>query len=428
MAASARLSPELRAALRLRIRHVHLPDLPPHYAPRALPGQIRDHLERQIQEQRAAAADPGSLVQAGDDGGAGAGSSDPAAAELRSWLQRAPPPPTVLSFTRRPTYVLPKHYIKSKEPWEVDYIRTMAKAKMVVSFPKPPGWSSKPYLPPWEADKDEKDLNHHPLRHSWEPGVIFMPCAEPMYFGPGQLSIWPVMDLRDTVQRGKTFQTKYEFERLLEDTTIQVLQLEYGITAFSIPGSPGVWVESSIPPQDISHETQDMAVDSRPLRRPNTRRIATIHSDVVGDITRHGVSVHVGSPSFSSGMSDPQNNPWVSLRQHDQTTSIAAELAYIGFAPRPLGQDEDPSTLSGKKSRSLYTLFSKEGLFPDVSVKAVPYSSVIMQPGLRKSVPLGLDNRDLSTAWTCKFFLHLSLRTLFFTRSKNSCWLCHVRL
>lgn len=402
--ASARLSPELKAALRFRMRHIHLPDRAPLYAPRAIPGAVRDQLEYLIGVQRVAAADPGSHTQVG---GAGDGSSG-LADELRSWLQHAPPPPTVLSFTRRPTYVLPKHHVQAKESWEVDYLFKTLKAKMDIAFPEPPGWSSLPWRPPWDEDKDERQLNYDPLRHSWEPGVMVMPCAEPMFFGPGQLTLWPVIDLLDTVQRGKTFRTKYEFERLLEATTIKVLQREYGITGFSILGSPGIWVESNIPPQEIRPGAGDLPSDNIAARQQNIRKIATIHADVVDNITRFGVSIHVGSPSSSAGILAAQNNPWIPLREYDQTTSIAAELAHIGFVPRPT----DPGQHTGgqsNKSPYLRTLFAGEGPFSETGIKAVPYSSVLVRRGLRMPAPLGLDNRDLSTAWTCKLFSPLSL-------------------
>lgn len=420
------LSPELRAALRGHVRHVHLPDRPPLYAPRALPGHIRDHLERLIREQRVAAAQHisyGRIQGSGPDDGGSNGSSG-LVAEMRSWLQSAPPPPVVLSFTRRPTYVLPKHHLASKEPWELDYISSALEADIEMAFPKPPGWSSLPWRPSWEADLAENELHHNPLRRTWRPGVMIMPCAEPMFFGPGQLTIWPIMDVSDTLQRKKTFGTKYEFERILEETTVKVLKREYGIKAFSVPGMRGVWVRSHIPPREISPDATYASDDGleNAMTNEDIRRIATIHTDFVDNITRFGVSIHVGSPQPSADAAATQNNPWAALRQHNQTTSIAAELAHTGSAPLPTDAEQELLERYERKSGYLHTHFSRDGPFHEAGLKTMPYSSVVVQPGLRKSAPLGLDNRDLSTSWTCKLSSALVLeRHCLEINARNAC-------
>lgn len=401
-----KLSPELKAKFRPRIRHIHLPDLAPLYAPRYLPAQLRDFLHSQIVGQRYI-AEAGNGNEPHDAGG------DPVKA-MRSWLRQASPPPTVLSFTRRPTYILPKHFMDGREVWEVQYMSANLKAKQNVVFPKPPQWDPLPFRPPWEADKDEMDLRHKPLAHKWDPGVMTLPCAEPMYFGPGQISIWPVLDLLDDSQRGKIIRTKYEFERILEDTTIQVLKREYGLDAFSIPGKSGVWVDSLIPPSelsDVDFSQKKLLEQTIPKRNQNVRRIATVHADFVDNVTRHGVSIHVGQPGPDVEMfGDSRINPWAAIRQDKITTSIASELAMKGSVPyRTDPEQQELEHRSDKKSLYLQTAFDEASPYIHKPLRAMPYSLVSLRPGLRQPTPMGLDNRDLSTAWTHEFARQLGL-------------------
>lgn len=319
----------------------------------------------------------------------------------------------VLSFTRRPTYVLPRRYMESQQPWEADYLTSSLKSRRSVTFPEPPGWSSLPWRPPWEAETEERKLLHDPLNHEWDPGLMTIPCAEPMFFGPGQLSVWPVLDLQDQVQRRTQFKTKYEFERILEDTTVQVLKREYGISAFAIPGAPGIWVESAIPPPEVSeHELSDSPPrDLRPSllqRRPNTRRIATIHADIVNDITRFGVSIHVGHPEPFANFWRSMSSPWTPLRQGDKTTSIVSELAYRGTCPTYVDPaQESIQERSQRKSKYLMTAFDDDKT--PAHLKAMPYSLIQVDGGLRKPAPLGMDNRDLSAAWAFEFARQLGM-------------------
>lgn len=401
-----KLSPELKAKFRPRIRHIHLPDLAPLYAPRYLPSQLRDFLHSQVVGQRYIAE--ASVGDEPDEGG------EDLVTAMRSWLRQASPPPTVLSFTRRPTYVLPKNFMDGREAWEVEYMTANLKGMQNVVFPQPPQWSSLPFRPPWVADKAEGDLGFNPLAHKWDPGVMTLPCAEPMYFGPGQISIWPVLDLLDISQRGKIFRTKYEYERILEDTTIQVLKREYGLDAFSIPGRSGVWVDSLIPPSELSGTRPldmkpfDQAISSK---HRNVRRIATVHADFVDNITRHGVSIHVGQPGADVDMfSDLRINPWAAIRQDKITTSIVYELALKGSVPHRSDREQQGlEHRSDKKSLYLQTAFDEASPYIHRPLRAMPYSLVSLQPGLRQPTPMGLDNRDLSTAWTHEFARQLGL-------------------
>lgn len=399
------VSPEVQL-MRRRVRHIHIPDLPPIYAPRSLPGAIRDHIEEQITRQRAIAEQP--QPDRPNYGFAKPTSNVPLPLSFESWVKRAGPPPTVLSFTRRPTYILPKHQVARQEQWQVDYLTKALKSRMNVHFPEPPGWSSLPWRPFWEREMAPSGWKHDPLNHQWPGvGVLIMPCAEAMFLGPGQVSMWPIMDLQDDIQRGTTkLQTKYDFERILEDTTIEILKREFGIQAFAIPGSTGVWVESRIPPPEFDEGRSEADGFQNPqdglglsARRGNVRRIATVHASITDDITQWGVSIHVGQPDPTADSWTRSTNPWIPLRQHNTTTSIAAELCHMKSSASPLGP-----------SKYLFTHFDQNSLPARAGSGAIPYSLIKADQGRRSPAPLGMDNRDISTAWTYEFARQLGMR------------------
>lgn len=406
--------------MRLRLRHIHIPDLPPVYAPRLLPFKVRDFIQDQIVKLR-------SLRNTDVTRNLFTPDKTPEVAfrpfakpvpPFLEWLQEAGPPPTVLSFTRRPTYIIPKHQLSGAESWQSKYFMQSLKAQVSVKFPEPPGWSPLPWRPSSAQQNANTESKLDPLKHVWsEAGQLIMPCAEAMYQGPGQVQLWPIMDLNDEVQRGsKRFRTKYEYERLLEDTTIEVLMREYGIEGFSIPSSPGVWVQSRIPPPELEEEEQLARSEAPSMRNKheNVRRIATIHASITNDITQWGVSIHVGQPDHLMDYSSAEPNPWMPLRQHKITTSIAAELAHIGVSPRH-DVRRKPTTEVGtlKKTPYLQTYFNKDAPHAGSLFESLPYSLVKLQSGRRESAPMGMDNRDLSTAWAYEFARQLGMRNGF---------------
>lgn len=397
------LSPEVHL-MRRRLRHVHIPDLPPTYAPRSLAGTIRDHIQGQITRQRAVSEQPPL-----NDAKYGlAKLTSGVQTSFTSWVKQAGPPPMVLSFTRRPTYILPKHQMERQEPWQVEYLTKALKSRMNLHFPEPSGWSSLPWRPHWERNMDASEWKLDPLNHQWpHVGVLIMPCAEAMFLGPGQVSIWPIIDLKDDIQQGPTkVKTKYEFERILEDTTIELLKREFGIQAFAIPGSTGVWVESRIPPPEVDERPNQgddpisqLESFGPPNRRANVRRIATVHTSITKDITQWGVSIHVGQPDPTSDSWTRSTNPWTPIRQHNTTTSIAAELAYMKSSASPLGP-----------SKYLFTYFNQKSMPARAGQGAMPYSQIKADSGRRSPAPLGMDNRDISTAWTYEFARQLGMK------------------
>lgn len=295
-----------------------------------------------------------------------------------------------------------------QEPWQVEYLTKALKSRMNIHFPEPPRWSSLPWRPFWERNMLEPGWKHDPLNYQWpDVGVLIMPCAEAMFLGPGQVSIWPIIDLQDDIQKGATsLKTKYQFERILEDTTIELLRREFGIHAFAVPGSTGVWVESRIPPPEVD-EGQEQGDDATSrsesldpsLRRANVRRIATVHASITDDITQWGVSIHAGQPDPTLDYWTRSTNPWTPIRQHNTTTSIAAELSYTKSTASPLGP-----------SKYLFTHFNRNALPARAGQGAIPYSLIKADSGRRSPAPLGMDNRDISTAWTYEFARQLGMK------------------
>jgi hypothetical protein len=384
--------------MRRRVRHIHIPDLPPVFAPRNFAPTIRDHIQAQITRQRALPEQepPGAEPQHGF-----AKPASRVQTSFTDWVKRAGPPPTVLSFTHRPTYILPKHLVERQEPWQIEYLTRALKSRMDVHFPEPPNWSSRPWRPFWEHDLNQPEWKHDPLNHQWpEVGVIVMPCAEARFLGPGQVSIWPIIDLKDEVQRGSArLTTKYHFERLLEDTTTELLKRAFHIEAFAIPGSTGVWVESRIPPAEVDVERREGGGFGSSLQRVNLRRIATIHTSITEDITQWGVSIHVGQPDPSVDSWARSTNPWIPIRQHHTTTSIAAELAYMKTTVSPLGP-----------CKYLRTHFDQKAMPLRAGQGHIPYSRIKAESGMSCPAPLGMDNRDISSAWTYEFARQLGMR------------------
>lgn len=369
--------------MRRHLRHIHIPDHPPRYVPRHLPGALRDYLEVQILEQR---AQPRSSFPNSRHAAA-------AGIAVRSWLQSASPPPIVLSFTGRPTFVIPKS-ASQRLNVEQEVIRQKLSLPQHDSFPVPVGAT----VERWGPFGSKKESILHGLRHSSKPGVMFVPCAEPFYFGPGVLSIRPVIDLSDQFQRGKHFSTKFAYERILEDTTVNVLKREYGIEAFVLAGNPGVWVQSAIPSEGAP-AVYTPGKDA-PYLKPGVRRIATVHADIVNNITRWGVAINVGHPASPTEAFGTEYSPWQRLGQDTITTSVAAELTHRdGPLPKPV-------------SLRQIEYLTTTGVGPQDTGKLlrVPYSMFQTQEGDKQAAALGMYNRDLATAWTFEFARQLEMR------------------
>jgi lipoyl(octanoyl) transferase len=116
-----------------------------------------------------------------------------------------PPPPTLLSFTPTPTYTLGR---RQTSPLSPTTLQTL----------------SSPLGP-------------------YHPAVLPSPRGGlTTYHGPGQLVLWPVLDLVSPLHNHFSVRS---YARLLEQTTIALLAAHSHIEAHTTP-DPGVWVTSRL--------------------------------------------------------------------------------------------------------------------------------------------------------------------------------------
>lgn len=104
-----------------------------------------------------------------------------------------------------------------------------------------------------------------------EEGVSFFNTnrgGDITYHGPGQLVLYPVMDLENF------FQDVHRYLRLLENAVIYTL-MEFGLSSGVLPGLTGVWINSGHP--------------------AHTRKICAIGIRISRWITMHGLALNVNT-------------------------------------------------------------------------------------------------------------------------------------
>lgn len=206
-----------------------------------------------------------------------------------------------------------------------------------------------PYLPVWQAmrsltdqrDADTPDqfwlVEHDPVftqGQAGKPEHILMPGEIPVvqtdrggqvtYHGPGQVVLYPLLDVRRTQLGVRTLVTA------LEDAVIEVLA-SYGVTARSRPDAPGVYVGG---------DAGEAKIASLGLR---IRRGASFHGvalNVDGDLTPFSYI----NPCGYAGMPMTRLADWVTLPNDHQVgeqlaKALAAKLKrslVAGVEPPPL--------------------------------------------------------------------------------------------
>lgn len=398
-----------------RVRHFHVPDLPPRYAPKFVTSQFPNalsQLRRKVRLARQESADPMAWKRPPP-------AFDQDVKHMKSWLQLASLPPHVFSFTHQPTFFLPA------EPGELGFDASILKGPLRIAFPEPPGWTPGPWVPP-----EERELKYpmDPLKSRWDRVTIMVrrqdqphpridnleegstrtaPLAsEATYCGPGILSIWPSVDFdEDTDTLGHNPAT---LERILTATTISVLEQQYGLRPFTVDNLPGIWVSS---------QHKSWGEDGSQLAQ-----IATIYRHDLGEMCRFGVNIHVGQPALPMAALEDRRevrfNPWTRINQETTVTSIVAELTPENANRAAETQDTGGllrySWTKDDAGRELpFSLVHwmddrwlrwKEG-YGSWSYRKVPSDVPFFF-----HAPLGLDNYDLATAWAFEFAVQMGMK------------------
>jgi lipoyl(octanoyl) transferase 2 len=223
----------------MRLRHIHIPAKPP-FVPYATVARLQEHFRRRALEAKD-----------------GSGSV---------------PPPTLISFTPEPTFTLGRRQHGTALPPEA---LARLKAPLQSYAPRSSATQAATYIPE--------------VVESPRGGLT-------TYHGPGQLVLWPIVDLRSPAH--KHFGVR-DWACTLEKTTIAVLARLFGLEGFRTD-DPGVWL-------DVEGENRKVAAMGVALRRY---------------VSSLGVAINVDMPGTASGgqLADrtskgvelsEQGNPWL---------------------------------------------------------------------------------------------------------------------
>ncbi|KAI1741959.1 hypothetical protein F4680DRAFT_50464 [Xylaria scruposa] len=218
------------------------------------------------------------------------------------WSRGPPPPPSVISFTPTPTYTLGRRQTEPLSESESARLRS-------------------PLFVPSSSDL-----------HGPQKAAFFLPTIThaprgglTTYHGPGQLVIWPVIDLHSPLHAHLSVR---DYACLLEKTTIAALEREWGLTGFTTE-NPGVWVRSR-----GSRKEDGGTGDGG-----GERKIAALGVHLRRHVTGLGVAINYSTP-----VTGPvETNPWgriVACGLGDRgVTSACAELG-IDHSTDPMSGDE----------------------------------------------------------------------------------------
>ncbi|KAI1395656.1 hypothetical protein F4819DRAFT_179626 [Hypoxylon fuscum] len=135
--------------------------------------------------------------------------------------ESAPPSPTLISFTPAPTYTLGRRQTEPLSATELARLKA------------PLHHSSSPTIGGGDGGEPGSE------NFIFTPEVLHAPRGGlATYHGPGQVVLWPVIDLRSPLHAHFTVR---DYTCLLEKTTIATLRRLYQIEGFTTE-NPGVWV------------------------------------------------------------------------------------------------------------------------------------------------------------------------------------------
>ncbi|GAB1311580.1 hypothetical protein MFIFM68171_01790 [Madurella fahalii] len=247
----------------MRLRHLHLPSIHPRYVPYSLASRVQEHVRRQHLDFK----------------------DDPAASGTQ-----AAPPPTLISFTPHPIYTLGRRQTAPLSPGEI--ARLTAPLQVRDGGSGGSGGSN---------DNDNDNDHDHDPPATLRPGLAYsLRGGLTTYHGPGQVVLWPVLDLRSPAHRRLTVRC---YSRLLEDTTIAALRGAFGVRAFTTD-DPGVWVR-------VRPEKGAVEEDGDGVGVGEVAKIAALGVHLRRHVSALGTAVNVDFPGLE--VTDEGRNPWARI-------------------------------------------------------------------------------------------------------------------
>ncbi|KAK8105455.1 hypothetical protein PG999_008814 [Apiospora kogelbergensis] len=416
-----------------RLRHVWLADAPPLYPSVYTAHRVEQLLKKQILEVR---RKRGFAEFVASPRGK---TTLKVPRTVQKLLERTLPPPTVIGFTPRPTYFLPE---QSPLRDAVQQDGVLSRLRLV--FPTLPAKglamaeqsrSDKVAIATSPSDEESNDTVNATLTppenaydHVYETEVREpLDWRMPPFSGPGRLMLWTVADLQQPL--GQNFRdprwresiygsreampspddVQYLWAAILAQTTIYLLNDQFGIRAWADPTYSGLWVTRTKPNGDVDGPD---------------RQIAAIwpHVDKESDIVTAGMTLNVASPKeyqvlteegeeSSSGQaaagSENDNNSKTAEHvdlDSDDTTSIAAELAAKapGYNPKHRLRWADMVKLGKvmpvRQIGAISSKYSPGG--PLWYTRAFEGRQEGTGADIEMCAPVGMDNYPISVAWS----------------------------
>lgn len=279
-----------------------------------------------------------------------------------------PPPPTLLSFTPAPTYTLGRRQTAPLGPEETARLTRPLDVAVAAR-------TGDPGAPPG--------------RLAFRPSVHLAPRGGlATYHGPGQLVLWPVVDLRSPAHRHLTV---HAYACLLEKTTIAALRLATGasgpstpegrespasapdraaIAGFTDPENPGVWVDHrTFPaPGELGHHHRHPHHEGRPTGE--ARKIAALGVHLRRHVTGLGVAINCGV-----AVAGPETtNPWSRIVPCGiEGKGVTNVLEEMGDPPHAPAQADEYMRRLTSCWATLFTqsLYGEKGQVVDVSAQSL---------------------------------------------------------
>ncbi|KAK8051882.1 hypothetical protein PG993_003267 [Apiospora rasikravindrae] len=374
-----------------RLRHIWLADTPPHYPPVYAARRVEQLLKEQILKSRARRHEaklPANPI---------AGGVLPKT--IQKLLERWPLPPAVIAFTPRPTYFLPRSSPLREAVGKGGFL-----SRLRLLFPRLPEGLGLAAQSQWDMFANSKAQT-----------ITATTTSPAEDAGPGRLMLWTIADLDQPPSheyRDGQENDMFSWAETLAQTTIRLLDQEFGIKARADPSYSGLWVR-----RGRGGDAQE-------------RQIASIwpHVDEATNIVTAGVTLNVGLPlevqilteeeeRKETATASPSTQPF---DPDEDTTSIAAELA------------AKPTSFNAKDR--LKSDIIRLGKTMPVRQLGAPSSSHsagrpvwftrTLEDGAAAETcaPLGMDNYGISVAWSHELARVLGLRNALVDHHNDGGW------